>query len=322
MHHFESGFVVREPAWHGLATVLDKAPSIDEAIRLAGLDWVVADKPIFYELDDGGKRACESHKALVRESDGSVLGVVGKRYEALQNSVAFNFFEPLVKEGVVTLETAGSLKGGRRVWVLAKFNKEAEVLPGDSVGSYLLISNAHDGTRAVNVIFTRIRTVCWNTLSAAERDADRDYSPVIRVRHSKNVELGLEAIRNIIDIENRTFNASIEQYRAMANAKLPLENIPLFVKEALPDGDASFARWKDGAARKNNAFDSTISLAENGAGAALPGVKGTVWGAYNAFTEYVDHYIGRNEESRLDSQWFGTGKVLKNRALDVAVNYC
>lgn len=35
-HEFESGFFVRQAAWHKLGTAVQDAPSVEEAIRLAG----------------------------------------------------------------------------------------------------------------------------------------------------------------------------------------------------------------------------------------------------------------------------------------------
>jgi len=62
-------------------------------------------------------------------------------------------------------------------------------------------------------------------------------------------------------------------------------------------------------------------LFEDGRGANLPKVRGTLWGAYNAITEFVDHTRGRTEETRLEAAWFGAGKVTKEKAHEVAVSF-
>ena len=105
----------RDVPWHGLGTPVQEAPNSAEALRLAGLDWEVVSRDI--QLC-GGKKIPGYH-ANVRSSDNSVLGVVGERYKIVQNNDAFAFTDGIIGEGA-RYETAGSLSGGRRVWMLAK----------------------------------------------------------------------------------------------------------------------------------------------------------------------------------------------------------
>ena len=105
-HYFESGFFVREAAWHGLGTVLQNAPNTREAIRLAGLDWQVNLQPVFARVDGSHDIACEDSRAMVRsihlpngDVRDDVLGIVGDRYTPLQNTEAFAWFDPLVADG-------------------------------------------------------------------------------------------------------------------------------------------------------------------------------------------------------------------------------
>ena len=120
-HEFESGFFVSQPAWHGLGSVLNNPPSIASAIEEASLDWQVEEEPIFFGQGEELKQI-ESHKSLIRSTDRKVLGVVSQSYQPLQNIDAFNFFDFLIHDNDVSLEAAGSLKEGKRVWVLAKVN--------------------------------------------------------------------------------------------------------------------------------------------------------------------------------------------------------
>src|SRR5262245_49640032 len=93
-------FVVGEPAWHGLGVVLKDPPSVEDAIRLARLDWSVRLEPLC--LANAHEKGV-SHRATVRESDGRVLGVVGPGYVPLQNQAAFAWFQPFVEQKLVAL---------------------------------------------------------------------------------------------------------------------------------------------------------------------------------------------------------------------------
>lgn len=112
----ETMFSVREKPWHGLGQIVAYAPDSETALELAGLDWNVIQKDI-RTADDAA--AIAGFKANVRDADGSVLGIVTDRYKVVQNREAFAFTDALLGEGV-RYETAGSLQGGRRTWMLAR----------------------------------------------------------------------------------------------------------------------------------------------------------------------------------------------------------
>ncbi len=134
----ESMFYVRETPWHGLGTKVLTAPSSNEALRLAGLNWQVLQEPIYTETEE----RIEGYKANVRDSDRRVLGVVTDRYKVIQNEEAFSFTDELLGEGV-RYETAGSLLGGRKVWLLARLPHEY-IIGGERISPYLVFSNTHD----------------------------------------------------------------------------------------------------------------------------------------------------------------------------------
>ena len=117
-HNVESMFSVKETPWHGLGKIIDQAPTIEEGIKLAGLDWTVKKEALFTK--DGRKAP---RNAITREDNEKILGVVGSQYKPLQNKDAFNFFQPFLESGVASLVTAGSLSEGEVIWVLAKLNK-------------------------------------------------------------------------------------------------------------------------------------------------------------------------------------------------------
>lgn len=167
----ESMFYVREKPWHGLGTMVAEAPDSAAALRLAGLDWNVVQKDI---MTVDGSGAIPGFKANVRDTDGSVLGIVTDRYRVVQNAEAFSFTDELLGEGV-RYETAGSLQGGRRTWVLARLPHQY-IINGEEITPYLVFMNAHDGSGAIKATMTPIRVVCQNTLNLALSTAKRSWS--------------------------------------------------------------------------------------------------------------------------------------------------
>lgn len=143
----ETMMYTREKPWHGLGTMVEEAPNSEEALELAGLNWNVESRPIF--TDD--VREIPHWRSNIRDKDNAILGIVSDRYRIVQNSEAFAFTDSLIG-GDVRYETAGSLSGGKRVWLLAKM-PTVKVLDDDT-DPYLCFTNSFDGTGAIKVCMT------------------------------------------------------------------------------------------------------------------------------------------------------------------------
>lgn len=168
----ETMFYTREKPWHGLGIKVNEAPTSSEALRMSGLNWKVRQEPVYTEFGE----VIDGFRANVRDSDREILGVVSDRYKVIQNSDAFAFTDELLGNGV-RYETAGSLQGGRRVWLLARLPQEY-IISGERISPYLVFSNTHDGSGAVKVAITPVRVVCNNTLNLALRSAKRSWSMI------------------------------------------------------------------------------------------------------------------------------------------------
>ena len=183
---------VREVPWHGLGTRVETAPNSIDAIRLAGIDWTVDGKPVY----DNRGNEIPGYKANTRSSDGSVLGIVSNRYKIIQNKDAFAFTDALlhIDDCEVHYETAGSLKGGKIVWLLAKLANQ-DIL-GDEVTPYLCFRNTHDGKGSIKVCMTPIRVVCNNTLNIALEQATRMWT----TRHIGNLDTKMEEAKETLGL--------------------------------------------------------------------------------------------------------------------------
>lgn len=175
-------FVGREKPWHGLGTSVEEAPDSREALILAGLDWDVIQQPVYTQ--DGTR--IEGYKANVRLQDNLVLGVVTNRYKVVQNREAFEFTDELLGKGV-RYETAGSLQGGKKTWILAKLPSKY-IINGENIAPYMVFSNTHDGSGAIKIAMTPVRVVCNNTLNLALDTAKRIWS----FNHTGNIQDKLE----------------------------------------------------------------------------------------------------------------------------------
>jgi phage/plasmid-like protein (TIGR03299 family) len=296
--------------WHGLGNQVDSDITVADAIVAAGLDWEVGLKDL--QTVDG---VPVNHRATYRKTDGSILGVVGPRYTPLQNRDSFDWFQPFLDAGECALHTAGSLHSGQKVWVLAQLNRDnSEIVPGDEVSKFILLSNSHDGTTAIRVGYTPIRVVCANTLAWAHSSSD---SKLIRIRHTRSSKNNLENVRDIMDNINAGFEATAEQYRFLASKNFNQNDVRKYVKVMLGIENTIDADIKT---RTRNIMDEILGLVE-GPKQSATNVRGTWWAAYNGYNEYLNYNKGRTEDNRLDSLWFGLNANDNNKALNKAMEF-
>jgi phage/plasmid-like protein (TIGR03299 family) len=298
-----SAFVGRTP-WNGGVKVEDGFIAPSEFMKQAGLDWKVKKEKTY--LSDGS--VIPDSYAIRRDSDKKVLGVVGKNYVPLQNTSAFDWFTPFIDSRQASFETAGALKEGKVIWVLANANIHGEVVKNDEVKSYILLSHSHDGSLSIRSGFTNIRVVCQNTLAKALNSST---SKLLKIKHTQSAKLALEKVQEIIDVANLDFKADLEQYRYLASKGVSRKQLDQYVTLLL-------GKEKDEEETKvrKSIVSSIETYFENGRGNELG--KGTGWNMYNAVTEYLSYSRGRNESNRLHSLWFGNGVDVNRKALDLA----
>lgn len=311
---FESGFFMREPAWHKQGVVLHNPPTTEEAIREAGLDWNVETAQLSYRDPFLGYQEIEDRVAIVRSNDRKYLSVVGDGYTPIQNRVAFSWFDQIAGGQKIQYESAGSLYGGRVIWILARMPGEFRVRGDDVVLPFLLLYSSHDGSRACSFTATNIRVVCANTLDAAERSSNKR---TIRVVHTRSAPSALQSSGETLNELFRRMGASAEVFRALADKPLnsqELRSLNLQLFPAQPDGTYS--------TRTLNKIDRVTELFEGrGTGSDLAGR--TAWGWLNAvaeYNEYVAPAMSRkpNSERAVAANWFGSAANQRREALELA----
>lgn len=219
----ENMFSVRETPWHGLGVVIEDAPTSEDAIKLAGLDWKVEGRPVYDQI---GKEI-PGYKLNVRTSDNTNLGIVTDRYKIVQNNEAFAFTDALLGEGV-KYETAGSLASGKRVWLMAKL--AGTKICGDDFENYLVFSNTHDGTASIKVAITPVRVVCQNTLNLALKKAERKWA----CAHKGNIQGKLEEAKMTLSNAQIYQEELIETLETMNESDISVTDVKDIIAQILP----------------------------------------------------------------------------------------
>lgn len=220
----ETMFYNRTAPWHGLGRRVDHALSSEEALNEAGLNWEVMQK----RLLTNDLQPVPGYFANVRSTDEKVLGVVTSRYKIVQNREAFAFTDELLGKGV-KYETAGSLREGRKTWILAKLPKTYRMAE-DKVMPYLVFSNTHDGSAAIKVAMTPVRVVCSNTLNLALSRADRIWS----CNHTGDMEMKLEDARKTLFMAEDYMSELSKEADKLTARKVTNAEIEEYIKLLLP----------------------------------------------------------------------------------------
>lgn len=310
----ESMMYTGELPWHRQGVQLDAPATAAEAMVAAGLDWKVQLQPIYTGVDrDVGVKdryvVCRTDR--LDDTDGGQLGIVGSGYTPLQNMAAFSFLDGVVDKDEAVYHTAGALRGGRRVWLLAKLPGHVRVVGDDIVEKYLLLSNSHDGTSAVRVGITPIRVVCMNTLTLALRGMGG-----LAIRHYPDVADRVHEAARLLGVVNNAYEEVGVAVRQMAATPMVSSRLQEYFEQVLPMPDENDELGRE---RVQHRHDRWHELFETGDGNRLPGVRGTVWASFNAVTQWVDResYTKRHKEP-LRTIWFGDGARLKQHAFNVA----
>jgi phage/plasmid-like protein (TIGR03299 family) len=295
--------------WHKLGVQLDHPATAAEAIKYAGLDFKVVKKSLKAVINGRQYADVPNMYATVRTDTNVVLGVVGSRYQPVQNKDCFEFFDPLVAREEAIYHTAGVLGQGEKIWLLAKLPDTIRIAKtGDLIDKYVILYNSHDGSSQIRIKLTPIRVVCNNTLSIALSGADRE----IRIKHTSAASEKLQEAHKLLGLTHQLYHDLDLIFNAMALQKVTSKQLLKYVTTLVPDNP--HAEHKT---RTQNIREHIIQLHDTVADAKIH--RGTMFGFYNAVTELVDHYHHQNDANKqLKSLWFGSGERLKQRAFQLA----
>ena len=310
-HLIEQMAYVGQTPWHGLGNQLSPKQPIEVWQQQAGMNWDIKEAPVQFMdiVNDHQSRLITfpQSKVLYRSDTREPLSVVSQRYQVVQPREILEFYRDLTEVSGFQLETAGVLKGGKKVWALARTGHSTTLQANDVTNAYVLLATACDGTLATTAQFTAVRVVCNNTLAVAIDDS----KGAVKVPHSTAFDA--EAVKRQLGISVSNWDTFMYRMKVLSERKVKHSEAKTFFHQL-------FSEPRQDTLQKPNEWAMTKVLDlynGRGRGAELGSANGTALGLLNAVTEFVDHERrARNSDYRLDSAWFGQGAVLKQKALD------
>lgn len=306
-HAVEMMFSVREKPWHYAETkevtkLIQEAPTSKEALELAGLNWQIEGRPVF----DADGNEIHGFKANTRDKDGRVMGIVTNQYQVVQNADAFEFTDALIG-GDVRYETAGSLRGGRQIWLLARMPDTK--IAGDAFEPFICFTNTHDGSGAVRACMTPVRVVCNNTLNLALSGAKRSWS----TPHRGNVQMRLEEARLTLELAEAYLEELGKEADRLAGEKFTEADADKVIDTILAVPEDATQRMRQNAENVKTQIVACMFSPD------LMKYLNTKWGFINAVSDYVGHgQPARRTQSFEENRW---GNIINGRTiLDQAVS--
>lgn len=309
-HEVETMAYAGEVPWHGLGTKVSEDLTVDEMMAKSGLDWTVSQHPMFAKVGD--QEVPTDSVALIRDTDKKVLTVTTERWRPTQNHQAFEFFREFCEIGGAKMETAGSLRGGRNVWALAKLDNSFTVRGNDRTDGYLLFSLPHVIGQSIQVRTTSVRVVCNNTLTFSLNGSTQS-----EFRQSHVGDFNFDRAREVVEIANEQLGHQGKFAEELIKVKVDKLDAVKFFNDLISDESLDNAEAQgildrlDEPGVKRSRVGQMTAAYMKGAGADTE----TAWGLLNGVTYWCDHMAGNTSDNRLQSSWFGWHERLKARTL-------
>jgi phage/plasmid-like protein (TIGR03299 family) len=307
----------RLSAWHQLGTITEQCMTADEIMTKALLGgWKVRKIDLQgVEVTDAGTKIidCTDKWMTVRTNIVTgvteYLGVVGDEYQVVQNEQVAEMLDTLVDESGAHFETAGSLRGGKSVFVTMKLPSGMRVAGVDDLDLYLAATSGHDGTQSLRVDATPVRIVCANPQRAALRRTKGYYV----FRHTSNVHAQIAQAREAMGLMWTYLEAFQSEAEKMINETLTMGEFEKVVAELWPVADNASETTKKNAKKRASALRYLIRDADT-----QKAIAGTRWAGFQAVTEYIDHYVPAKDATlRAHRAVTGQAAELKTRAFEL-----
>jgi phage/plasmid-like protein (TIGR03299 family) len=312
-----------KPGWHGIGSPIPEGIDTEKAFKRLGLDWSTELLPIYGKTTEQGVSGGEilvpvpGHRAHIRSDTKRVLGVVRDTYKPLDNLELARFADSLAGEdAAVMVETAGSLYNSRRVFALVKLPYHIHAAADDRLDTYVLVANGHGGVASFSVWPTSIRVVCANTMRMSERDAGKG----VRFRHTGDFDAKVELARRVLGTAKQETEKFGECVEALVNTQIKGEALRLFLRYSWEIAFSQTAKYKGEALaraheRRAALVSDWLAMMDNEKN-SVKGIRGSLWSAYNAVTEWHDHVRGSSIDvqrsgTRQHSNLFGVSAVAK-----------
>lgn len=261
---------IRTATWTNIGYDIQKATTVEEALKLSHLDYTVEKVPCF--LADG--TPIPGAFCTKKENSLETFGVVGKEFSIIQNIEGFDFINALVGEGLTFLKAGENRK---MVWIIGQL-PTVEIL-GDKVTPHVIFQNSHGGNTTLKATIAPLRIICQNQFNLTFRKADNKIS----LRHTSSIKERLHTAETVLAQNSIYLDEFKKKAEEMASAKVSRAKVDSFL-DTIFEVKADFNPTQiKNMEEKRTRFLAAYQAEDN------QNFIGTQWGLVNAYTDYVTH---------------------------------
>ena len=274
------------PAWHELGNVVkDGTSDVSEVLRLGGIDFEIGMTDQVYGLVRGRRVTVPGKRITYRKDTNAGLGVVGNVYRPVQPRQSFEFLQELTGKGDAIWETAGLLRGGRRIFVTLRLPETVVIDEGgiaDEIQVFIAVLDSFDGTSPYTAKMTPWRILCANTERFASRDAVSSWA----VRHTTNAPSRAQEARRTLGLSLKYVEAFKAEEEKLARTDIELREFESLMADLWAEPDEPTDRQKNLIAGRKDDLHELFATETARSGR-------TAYAAERTVTDYLDHVAPR-----------------------------
>lgn len=273
-----------QPVWNRFGTIVSGCMTASDVLKAADLgNWNVRKTRLYFDAgttDEPQMQRVREKVATVRNNPNTgnpeVLGIVTPAYETYQNESLAEVIDQVTDISGAHFQTAGSFRGGRRVFVNLKLPTGFTVagLESEKHDLYLLGTTTHDGSGNARFLTTPVRVICQNTLATAMKSFETQFS----IRHTGDMQVKAAVIREKLELQYEAVDAFQVEAEKMLNEVMTDNEFNKVIDQIWKPTDTEVSNRRTRTLRELWHGDRTIS-----------DVRGTNWAAYQTFVRYTDH---------------------------------
>ena len=260
---------MREATWSKVGKSVEGAKSIDECLKIAGLDYNVGLAPVYY----GDNNVIPGTYASVRD-DGHYYGVVGKNYNVVQNRDALDFVNYL-KDDIQFLK-AGETNSGM-VYLIGKL--ESVNILGDEFTPHVIFRNGFNGKYNIQAAICPLRIVCQNQFNFAFKYSKNTVS----IKHNGLAAVKMREAKEVLITASDYIKTLREKAERLSTMAVTAKDINRIVEDLFPIRSSDSPILTERAVKARELFMEAFNAEDN------QNFKGTAWGIVNAYTDYITH---------------------------------
>ncbi len=292
----------RIASWSGIGTTINEK-TVDAALEKAKLNYTV-EKETLWLADKTKIEDMVANTYLDEKGHKHILGIVGDKYEVVQNRDGFAFVD-YISDGLKFVK--GGMTHTGMVYLIAEL-PSVDIL-GDKFNPYVIFRNSFNGKYQLSAAITPLRVVCQNQFNFAFKHT----ANTINIRHSARVGERMEEAKEVLRGVAIYMGHLNEVAKQFSGIKLSKSETELAVNMLFPTPDNADDLKKVVIAQQKNAFAKMLNADDN------QNHKGNAWGLVNAYTDYITHTSIRKGRYE-DSQFMNTCFKPMNNIIDIVEN--